>query len=240
MSYRKHFYERYTESQTRSSEEQLAAKVANDKASLKRTLTPFLPKLKNATIIDLGCGYGSALLMLQEAGYTNTSGVDISPQQVAAADAFGALNVSLGSLEEVLQTQPQVDCFIMIDVIEHLTRNEAIATLIAMHACLNDGGRIILRTPNVDAPMGSVLSYGDLTHELHMNMISVKELFASLPYRSIKILPLHPHGGPIVVRILRTLFYRPGMFIQRIRCAIHAVRWVDYIYTSNMLIVAEK
>lgn len=240
MSYREHFYERYTEAQSRSSEAQLAAKVTHDKAYLKHTLSPFLPTLKNATIVDLGCGYGSALLMLQEEGYSNTSGVDISPQQVAAARSLGARNVTLGTLDDVLHAKPKVDCFIMMDVIEHLTRNETITALTAMHTCLNDGGRIILRTPNVDAPMGTVLSYGDLTHELHLNAMSVKELFASLPYRSIRILPLHPRGGPLVVRILRAVFYRPGIFIQRIRCAIHSVRWADYISTSNMLIVAEK
>jgi len=240
MSYREHFYARYTEAQSRASHEELLAKVANDKVYLKHTIAEYLPTLKNATIIDLGCGYGSALLMLQEEGYTNTSGVDISPQQVAAAQTLGAHNVSQGTLEEVLVKKPLVDCFIMMDVIEHLTRNEAIATLTAMHACLNDGGRIILRTPNVDAPMGSVLSYGDLTHELHLNAISVKELFASLPYRSIRILPLHPRGGPFLVRLVRLLLYRPGMFLQRIQCAIHSVSWRDYIHTSNMLIVAEK
>lgn len=240
MSYREHFYAQYTDAQSRASAEQMSAKVENDKAYLRHTLKPFLPTLKNATIVDLGCGYGSALLMLQEDGYTQTSGVDISPQQVAAAHALGVRNVTLGSLEDVLQKHPNVDCFIMMDVIEHLTRNEAIATLTAMHGCLNNGGRIILRTPNVDAPMGSVLSYGDLTHELHLNAISVKELFASLPYRSIRILPLHPRGGPFVVRVMRALLYRPGMFVQRIKCAVHSVRWSDYIYTSNMLIVAEK
>ncbi len=240
MSYREHFYAQYTDAQSRASTEQLSAKVENDKAYLRHTLKPFLPTLKNATIVDLGCGYGSALLMLQEDGYTQTSGVDISPQQIAAAHALGVRNVTQGSLDDVLQKHPKVDCFIMMDVIEHLTRSEAITTLTAMHTCLNDGGRIILRTPNVDAPMGSVLSYGDLTHELHLNTMSVKELFASLPYRSNRILPLHPRGGPFIVRAMRALLYRPGMFVQRIKCAIHAISWGDYIHTSNMLIVAEK
>ncbi|MDZ4745111.1 MAG: class I SAM-dependent methyltransferase [bacterium] len=240
MSYREHFYSQYTDAQSRSTAEQMAEKVKHDKWYLKKTLLNHLPVLKNATIVDLGCGYGSALLMLQEEGYTNTSGVDISPQQVAAAQSLGARNVALGTLESVLEARPRVDCFIMMDVIEHLTRNEAIETLKAMHECLNAGGRIILRTPNIDAPLGTVMSFGDLTHELHLNVISTKELFASLPYSSVDILPLHPSGGPFLVRVLRALFYRPGMFIRRIQCAIHAVRWRDYIHTTNMLIVAQK
>jgi 2-polyprenyl-3-methyl-5-hydroxy-6-metoxy-1,4-benzoquinol methylase len=178
--------------------------------------------------------------MLQDEGYTNTSGVDISPQQVAVANALGARNVSRGSLEDVLAERPAVDCFIMMDVIEHLTRSEAISTLTLMHTCLNDGGRIILRTPNIDAPFGTVLSFGDFTHELHLNTISAHELFASLPYSSMRILPLHPHGGPLAARVLRTLFYRPGVFIQRMRAAIHGVSWSHYLNTANMLIVAEK
>ena len=240
MSYREHFYGRYTEAQARATQAEMAEKVANDKAYLKETLSPYLPTVKNATIVDLGCGYGSALLMLREAGYTNTSGVDVSPQQVAVAQALGAHNVSLGSIDDVLAKRPKVDCFLMMDVIEHLTRSEAINTLTAMHECLNEGGCVILRTPNVDAPFGTVLSFGDFTHELHLNVISANELFASLSYSSVRVLAVRPHGGPILARLLRTLFYVPGMFVQRIRCAIHGVRWSHYLHTSNMLIIAEK
>lgn len=240
MSYREHFYERYTDAQSRSTQEEMDAKVVRDIASLKSTISEFLPTSKNATIVDLGCGYGSALLMLQESGYINTSGVDISPQQVAMAQKLGARNVTHGTLEDVLAAKPRVDCFIMMDVIEHLTRSEAINTLMLMHESLSDGGRIILRTPNVDAPFGTVLSFGDLTHELHLNALSAKELFASLPYSSVQVLPLHPTGGPLVARIFRALFYRPGQMLRRIRGAVHGMSSSYYLNTCNMLIVAQK
>ena len=44
----------------------------------------------------------------------------------------------------------------MFDVIEHLTRAEAISALTTIAHVLAPGGTLVLRTPNVDAPLGTV------------------------------------------------------------------------------------
>ena len=45
----------------------------------------FLPEDKSSKILDLGCGSGYLLDLLLKSGYRNTSGVDISSDQVAFA-----------------------------------------------------------------------------------------------------------------------------------------------------------
>jgi 2-polyprenyl-3-methyl-5-hydroxy-6-metoxy-1,4-benzoquinol methylase len=44
---------------------------------------PYLPKNKDARILDFGCGIGHFLYFLNKMGYSNFVGIDISPQQVA-------------------------------------------------------------------------------------------------------------------------------------------------------------
>src|SRR5437868_2611446 len=45
----------------------------------------WLPDRKDAAILDLACGYGRLLFFFKERGYTNVTGVDISPSQIAVA-----------------------------------------------------------------------------------------------------------------------------------------------------------
>jgi len=59
-----------------------------------------LPKLstvkKAARIFDMGCGSGSLLMALKNAGYTNLSGMDLSSEQVEMAHKMGVSEVVLG------------------------------------------------------------------------------------------------------------------------------------------------
>lgn len=241
MDHRKHFYDRYTQAQSRfSSIEQARLRVQAEHQMLRPLISSHLPRDKNARILDLGCGYGAFLLMLRDEGYTNLRGVDVSPEQVQLAHELGASMVQHGSLESALSVENTVSLITMFDVIEHLTRSEAIAALQSIHSALADGGTLIMRTPNIDAKLGSVLSFGDLTHEMHLNKYSALELFASLQFRSVEILEVSPIGGSLSARMARAII---GPF-QRISSALlHVSQGISRsatISTPNMLIVARR
>jgi S1-C subfamily serine protease len=57
-------------------------------------------------ILDLGCGHGAIIWAAQRAGYTNVTGVDASPEQVAAAKDLGIAGVRQGDLLVSLDGQP--------------------------------------------------------------------------------------------------------------------------------------
>lgn len=241
MDHRKHFYERYTQAQSRfTSDTQIRERIRAEQKMLGPLLRAYLPNSQSARIIDLGCGYGANLLNLRQMGYSNLRGIDISPEQVALAHELGADMVELGSIENAIAEESNVQLVTMLDVIEHLTRSEAITVLQSIFDCLSPGGVLVMRTPNVDAPLGSALSFGDLTHEMHLNKYAVLELFGSMSYSTIDVLPIYPVGGNLVVQLAR-LMVKPIMWLHTtIQHIDQGISRSATITTPNMLIVARR
>ncbi|MBC8125103.1 MAG: class I SAM-dependent methyltransferase [Candidatus Kapabacteria bacterium] len=241
MDHRQHFYNRYTSVQSRfSSLEDARARVAVEQRGLENSIGAFLPQGKTAKILDLGCGYGAFLLYMRDLGYSNLRGVDRSDEQVRLANSLGLTCVENGDLFSAIATESAVNLVTMFDVIEHLTRSEAIQALTSIHTILETGGTLILRTPNIDALHGTALSFGDLTHELHLNKGSVLELFASLPYSSVEILPVLPTGGGFFASVVRAIVSPVFTFINRCSYVVNGISWSATIKTPNMIIVARR
>lgn len=126
----------------------------------------WLPKNKDAAILDLACGGGNLLYFFKQHGYTNINGVDISPSQVqlarqvipdiTEANIFDFLEANSGSF----------DLIIGLDIVEHFHKDEVLRFLDGCYAALNPDGRLILQTPNADSPWGPSVLYGDFTHEV--------------------------------------------------------------------------
>ena len=75
---------------------------------LRRLIKRHFPSDKNARILDLGCGTGTLLTLLQEASYRNCWGVDSSTEQVTKAQAMGVSMVTQGDLFAFLKLQGAV------------------------------------------------------------------------------------------------------------------------------------
>ena len=50
---------------------------------MKYRLLPALPPAKDSRILDIGCGFRFCVYTLNELGYSNAIGIDISEQQVS-------------------------------------------------------------------------------------------------------------------------------------------------------------
>ncbi len=89
-----------------------------------------LPADKSARILDAGCGSGSLVWWMQQRGYQQAGGIDVSAEQVATAHALGVRNVAEGDLIPYLAGKPGwYDRVILRDVIEHFTRDAIVDTL---------------------------------------------------------------------------------------------------------------
>lgn len=135
----------------------------------------YIPEDRSSVILDLGCGQGPLLFVLQELGYANLRGIDISISQVASAySAF----VHQGDLFEALRCTEErsVDCLVTLDLIEHLDIDEL--RLLAMEArrVLKKTGRWVIRVPNAEGIHGASLRYADLTHERCFTTSSMRQL----------------------------------------------------------------
>lgn len=126
----------------------------------------WLPVDRAAPILDVACGAGAFLNALQHLGYTHASGVDRSPEQVSIAKNAGSHAVE-GNLFNLLgERHAEFALITGLDIIEHLSKDEALAFLDLCLRALRPGGRFILRTPNGASPWGGMVRYGDFTHEI--------------------------------------------------------------------------
>lgn len=117
-----------------------------------RRVIQCLPTRTNQSILDIGCFAGTFLSLVTEQHFRRQVGVDILPTQIAyAQEHFGSafrrfsLVDSLGRIE----FEPQsFDCVTLIEVIEHLSRQEAAISLAKAARLLRPEGKLILTTPN--------------------------------------------------------------------------------------------
>ena len=166
MDYRTRVYQRYTSEKIPVLLSQTAeAKDVWADAAIDR-IKGWLPTARDARIIDVGCGIGGVLYALNRLGYSEVTGVDISPEQVAMARAAGYRVIQQDVLRFLDGQRESVDCVIAFDVIEHLNKDEAFAFLDGCFSALKEGGSIIIQTPNADSPWGLMYRYGDITHEI--------------------------------------------------------------------------
>ena len=99
---------------------------------------------------------------MEQAGYRNIAGVDVSEEQIAVAARLGISSAGCASLEEFLvaQDEASVDAVLAIDILEHLTRPQVMEMLTAVRRVLKPGGRCIAHVPNSDGLFGMRIRYG--------------------------------------------------------------------------------
>jgi len=214
--------------------------VARDRRVFRAQLGRFLPARRDAAILDVGCGYGSLLHFLQHQGYTNTAGIDVSPEQVAAARALGVRNVEVAGAEEYLARHAGAfDLIAALDVLEHFTKDEALRVADLLCAALRPGGRVLLRVPNGDSPFASWIRYGDFTHEVIYTPSSIRQLLRVAGFAGVEVYPLEPvvHGPASAVR---------WMLWQGIKQLVRLYLLVEQgtpgsgVFTSNLLATARR
>jgi SAM-dependent methyltransferase len=102
-----------------------------------------LPLGPDARLLDAGCGSGRTLDDL--ARYGRVSGVDLSPEAVAAARRRGHDDVHLGRVEEMPFPDATFDVVTCLDVIEHTPDDGA--TLAELRRVTRPGGLLVATVP---------------------------------------------------------------------------------------------
>lgn len=166
MSYREELYNKYASFFGRSASNEENYKSKQSLAILEYYFRGWLPGRHDAAICDLGCGDGGLLGWLAGRGYGDLTGVDLSPEQLARAPVGAARFLRGDALEHLAGLAARYDLIIARDLVEHLTKDELLRFFAACRAALRPGGRLIVQTPNGDAPLCGSVRYGDLTHEL--------------------------------------------------------------------------
>lgn len=169
MDYRTRIYEKYASGFQDAHLEFDAVASARAGKVWDYCFRGWLPKRKDASILDIACGSGKLLQFFKQRGYTNLTGVDISQEQIQIAQQRLTNVMEANALDYLEAHSEAFDLITGIDIIEHFTKDEALRFLDGCHAALKTKGRLILQTTNAESPWGTVLRYGDLTHEICFN-----------------------------------------------------------------------
>src|SRR5262249_31886939 len=121
-------------------------------AVFRKLFLPFVPANKNATILDVGCGYGEFLHFLQLAGYTATKGVDLNQGELDVGRTLGVKNLERAeSLEFLRHSREEFDFISAIDVMEHVPKDKVLEFLDLIHTSLHPGATFLCQVPNAAA-----------------------------------------------------------------------------------------
>jgi 2-polyprenyl-3-methyl-5-hydroxy-6-metoxy-1,4-benzoquinol methylase len=108
----------------------------------------YLHAVPGGRLLDVGCGSGDFLLMMQGLGW-RVAGVDPDARAVAAAPPEIREVLVPGTLESVAPGLGAFDAITLHHVIEHL--DDPVATLRCCAGLLRPGGKLVVMTPNAAA-----------------------------------------------------------------------------------------
>ncbi len=232
-------YERYVSTEQSSGSRKLNVQRLSDLPQFKSIIDRYLPADRSIRIADLGCGYGPLVLCLKESGYTNVVGVDVSSEQVELARSLGLDNVREGGLVEYLQnTTHTFDVIFLMDVLEHLEKQEVVDLLELVSNVLTDNGRLILHVPNAEGLFGMRIRYGDFTHQVCFTPQSIRQVLLATGYSNVDVYEDKPlvHG---VKSMARRLLW--NVLTARERLLLIAETGASgHILSQNMLVVSDK
>lgn len=175
----------------------------------RKKFNNLLPQDKSTPILDIGCGMGYFLWFLQRNGFTNTAGIDFSPEQIEVAKKYGVNNVYVSHWKEYLSDKHSKFGFIMLDnVIEHLTKDEIVELLQVILSSLQPGGKLYISTPNSGSVFGLPLAFIDFTHEVFFTAASLSQVLNACGFNPVQV-----SGEPLVAFDIRTLIRKSAFSI---------------------------
>ena len=162
---------------------------------IRQRVHSYLPRLREAApVLDLGCGRGEALALLQEEGIC-CRGIDSSAAMVRRCSQQG-LQVEQGELPGALAgVEPgSLGGIVSFHVIEHLPP-EAVDRLVRLaYTALRPGGILLLETPN---PLSVAVTAGsfwlDPTHVRPVHPEMLRASYESAGFAGIEQFDLRPY-----------------------------------------------
>lgn len=148
-------------------------------------------RLEGLTILDIGCGWGQALLYFKSKGM-DCYGFDPAPEAVAYGQKRGLNNLVLAGLDTMNVFKKRFDVVTLLNVLEHLGDPVKVIDEIKQHV-LRPGGLLIIDVPNEFNPFQTA---GQKLHDLkewwvcppgHLNYFSKDTLCKLLEAKGFEI-----------------------------------------------------
>ena len=156
-----------------------------------------LPSNLRSRMLDLACGPGHFLYFLTQRGFENVQGVDNCSGAVTRAlrMSLPAQKADIFSFLEI--SQEQFDCITALDIIEHLTDQQARDLFTLIRLRLNPGGTVIFQTVNGESPWCQSYFASDPTHETLFTPRSLRSLLGLAGFSDVVVREVVPPPGPV-------------------------------------------
>ena len=136
----------------------------------EKCLARMMARFRGKDVLDVGCGHGKYMQMLEEKG-CRVTGVDINPEQVASLCKAGQRAFT----PEALPTDVRYDLILMAHVIEHMETEDLVAFMDRYLPLLKTDGKLIIVTP-----MPGDRFYYDFTHVRPYLPQSIRMMFGGI------------------------------------------------------------
>ncbi len=212
----KDIYESYIENAF-IDEEQAVFKFKQFKNNYKM----YFPEDKQASLLDIGVGRGEMLSCMKDWGYEKFLGVDISPSTIKFCQNL-SLNCKLvdNTTSFLNQNTETFDLISMLDVLEHIPKDNTIELLKALKNALSKNGTLIIQVPNLQSPDAQLHMYNDFTHQFGYVEHSFAQVLIAAGFENFSF-----HGFEDIIeksfkiwvrKLLRSIYWKKVRFERRI------------------------
>lgn len=205
---------------------------------LLRWLRHWLPGNLAATCVDLGCGTGDLLFMLEREGYTSTLGINLCEEELELARGFVRGRLVHSDVSEFLRRRDSgtVDFMTAFNFLEHFSKDELLDILREARRVLRPGGALVAMVPNAVSPLGQLTRYWDMTHEWAFTPNNFRQLAAVAsfdPFVEFRECGPVPHG---LFSSVRFVLWQAIRFGISLRFLVEVGTTKERIYTMDMIV----
>lgn len=200
--YRDRIYDEYVSSfKGHPSPERMAPAMEKHARVFDHLLQPVMAAGRCDDVLEVACGQGHFLYWAKGRGFKSVVGFDLSAEQVEVAKTMG-LPAEVSSFQEYLARYHEAfDLIVGLDIIEHLTRDEAFNFLELCRSALRPQGHLFLTTPNAAGWRMGPVAYGDLTHETIFSPQTVTLALRMTGYDSVRVREVAPPPVSLRARV---------------------------------------
>lgn len=147
-------------------------------------------KDNSKSVLDLGAGAGFLLRTLEERGFRDLTGVEISSDQMDHANAILKISKmhNANVMDFLRENTRKYDIIFLMDVLEHLSKEDIMEIIKLIKKSLNKGGVFLMQTANACSPLFGLWNrYVDITHTIAFTPESLGMVFREAGFESFEI-----------------------------------------------------
>lgn len=171
---------------------------------------------RDARVLDVGCGTGWFLSLLGSQGWTDLSGLDISPDMLAIAkEMIPQAKLHQAPIEEFSPSTGVYDVITCLGTLHHMPNLERVAG--KLYELLAPGGTLIIHEPNEDWFYESSSVLRGLTRVLYAPLRAKNARRVNALRKPWKDIPASPHHEDIPIDDLIAAIKQSGLTVERIQ-----------------------